>query len=62
VDFAIPPVDFAMMARATGAEAFTVRDADELDLIDWQTLAARQGPTLLDVHIDPEEKPPLNMA
>ncbi len=62
VDFAIPTVDFAMMARSAGAEAFTVRNAQDLDRIDWQLLANRQGPTLIDIHIDPEEKPPLAMA
>jgi acetolactate synthase-1/2/3 large subunit len=62
VGFDIPPVDFAMMARATGAEAHTIREAGDFDLIDWQALASRQGPTLLDVLIDPEERPPLAMA
>jgi len=55
-------VDFAMMARAAGAEAHTIREAGDFDLIDWQALAERQGPTLLDVMIDPEERPPLAMA
>jgi acetolactate synthase-1/2/3 large subunit len=62
VDFSIPPVDFAMMARATGAEAHTIRTAGDFELIDWQALATRQGPTLLDILIDPEERPPLAMA
>lgn len=62
VDFDIPPVDFAMMARATGAEAHTIRIAEDFERIDWQALASRQGPTLLDVRIDPEERPPLAMA
>jgi len=62
VDFDIPPVDFAMMARAAGAEAHTIRSAGDFDLIDWNKLANRQGPTLLDVRIDPEERPPLAMA
>ncbi len=62
VDFDIPPVDFAMMARAAGAEAHTIRNAGDFDLIDWNMLANRKGPTLLDVRIDPEERPPLAMA
>jgi acetolactate synthase-1/2/3 large subunit len=62
IGFDIPPVDFAMMARATGAEAHTIREAKDFDLIDWQALAERQGPTLLHVLIDPEERPPLAMA
>jgi acetolactate synthase-1/2/3 large subunit len=62
VDFSIPPVDFAMMARAAGAEAHTLRGLEDFDRLDWQALAARQGPTLLDIAIDPEEQPPLAMA
>jgi acetolactate synthase I/II/III large subunit len=62
VDFSIPAVDFAMMARATGAQAFTIHGAEDFELIDWQALAGHQGPTLLDVIIDPEESPPLAMA
>jgi len=62
VDFAIPKVDFAMMARAAGAEAHTIREARDFDLIDWQALALRKNPTLIDVLIDPEARPPLAMA
>jgi acetolactate synthase-1/2/3 large subunit len=62
VAFSIPAVDFAMMARATGAHSHTIREAKDFDRIDWQKLSLRQGPTLLDVLIDPEEKPPLAMG
>jgi len=62
VEYSIPSVDFAMMARATGAEAYTIREAKDFDSIDWQALAHRQGPTLVNVLIDPEEPPPLAMA
>jgi acetolactate synthase-1/2/3 large subunit len=62
VDFTIPSVDFSMMAVACGAEAHTIREIKDFDQIDWDALAVRQGPTLLDVLIDPEEKPPLAMA
>jgi acetolactate synthase-1/2/3 large subunit len=62
VDYSIPPVDFAMMARATGADAHTIKEAKDFDTIDWQALALRRGPTLLNVLIDPEESPPLAMS
>ncbi|MRR55985.1 MAG: thiamine pyrophosphate-binding protein [Deltaproteobacteria bacterium] len=62
VEYRIPAVDFAMMARAAGAEAYTIREGKDFDEIDWQALALRQGPTLLDVIIDPEVTPPLSMA
>jgi acetolactate synthase-1/2/3 large subunit len=62
VEYSIPSVDFAMMARATGADAYTIREVKDFDTIDWQALALRQGPTLVNVLIDPEEPPPLAMA
>jgi acetolactate synthase-1/2/3 large subunit len=62
VDFSIPAVDFAMMARSTGARGFTIRSIEDLEALDWRELATHQGPTLLDVIIDPEEPPPLAMA
>lgn len=62
VDFAIPPVDFAMMARAAGAEAYTICEAKDFEQINWQAMALRKKPTLLDVLIDPDARPPLAMA
>ncbi len=61
VDFSIPPVDFCMMANAVGANAHTIRHPEDFELIDFQAVCRRNGPTLLDVHIDPEEVPPLGM-
>ncbi len=62
IGFNIPEVDFAMMARSTGARGYTIREARDLDAIDWQDLVTHQGPTLLEVLIDPDEPPPLAMA
>jgi len=62
VEYAIPTVDFAMMARAAGADAFTVRDSDELERLNWRAIAGLKRPMLLDVRIDPEARPPLAMA
>lgn len=62
VDFAIPPVDFCMMAKAMGANALTIRHPEDLEQIDYQDLCRRNGPTLLDVYIDPDETPPIGMC
>jgi acetolactate synthase I/II/III large subunit len=62
VEFEIPAVDFAMMARAVGAQAHTIGEERDLERIDWQKLALHQGPTLLDVTVDREKRPPLAMA
>lgn len=59
VDFSIPPVDFCQMAKAVGADGYTIRCHDDFERLDIQSLHARPGPTILDVHIDPDEPPPL---
>ena len=57
----LPPTDFAMLARALGAQGITLRTPEEMDELDINALCARKGPTLLDVHIDPEAVPPMNV-
>ncbi len=59
VGFELPPVDFAQVARAMGAAAETVRNVAELTALDFTDICRREGPTLLDVYIDPEEVPPM---
>jgi acetolactate synthase-1/2/3 large subunit len=61
IDLSIPPVDFSMMAESVGAVAHTIRNDKDLGQIDFQILCERKGPTLLDIHVDPEEPPPLGM-
>ncbi|WP_459868232.1 thiamine pyrophosphate-binding protein [Endothiovibrio diazotrophicus] len=55
----LPPVDFKAFAEAMGVEAFTVRSLAELERLDFERLGCKRGPTLLDVHIDPEKVPPM---
>lgn len=59
--FSLPKVDFCLMAKAAGAEAFTVRHPKDFEKIDFHGLCRRKGPTLLEVFIDPEARPPLGM-
>jgi acetolactate synthase-1/2/3 large subunit len=61
IAFELPPTDFAAMARALGAQAYTVRSPDDLSKLDMQAICDHKGPTLLDIHIDPEEVPPMNL-
>jgi len=51
-DSRIPPVDFAMLARALGAESETVRSEVELDRLLEAAITGRR-PFVLDVRIDP---------
>lgn len=60
VAYELPPVDFARMARAMGAQGWTIRTAADLRAVDFDALSAHPGPTVLDVHIDPEEVPPMS--
>ena len=57
----LPPTDFAALARALGAEGHTIRSPEDMLALDIDAICARKGPTLLDVLIDPEEVPPMNV-
>lgn len=57
----MPPTDFAALARALGAEAYTIRTPEDLAALNIKAICKRKGPTLLDVHIDPNEVPPMNV-
>jgi acetolactate synthase I/II/III large subunit len=61
IGFALPKVDFAMMAAAMGIPGHVVRSPKDLDALDFKAIFARRGPTLLDVRIDGEEVPPMNV-
>ncbi len=57
----LPPTDFAALARAMGAVAHTIHAPADLLNLDIGAICARRGPTLLDVFIDPDEVPPMNV-
>jgi acetolactate synthase-1/2/3 large subunit len=57
--FSLPTTDFAAMARAMGAQAYTIRSPDDMAALPIEAICTRNGPTLLDVHIDPEQVPPM---
>jgi len=59
IGFELPKINFAKMAQAMGVEGITVSTPQELVQIDWQALGDKQGPTLIDLHIDPNEIPPM---
>lgn len=61
IGFQLPQVDFAAMAAAMGIPGHVVRSTQDLDALDFGALLSRRGPTLLDVRIDGEEVPPMNL-
>jgi acetolactate synthase I/II/III large subunit len=56
---ALPPTDFAMIARALGIEAYRIASLAELEALDVASLFDRPGPVLLDVLVDAAVAPPI---
>jgi acetolactate synthase-1/2/3 large subunit len=61
IAFELPRTDFAALAKALGADAYTIRSPEDFRSLDIPAICKRQGPTLLDVYIDAEEVPPMNL-
>ena len=59
IGYALPPTDFAALSRALGGRGHTIRTVQQLQALDIGAICKYPGPTLLDVHIDPEEVPPI---
>ncbi|WP_370277628.1 thiamine pyrophosphate-binding protein [Pontibacterium sp.] len=57
--FALPEINFALMAEAMGIEGIVVESPWELEAVDFERLFAKRGPTIIDIRIDPEEIPPM---
>ena len=56
----LPNIGYALMASAMGVMSKTIETADDLNNLNIQTICNRNGPTLLDVRIDPSEIPPMS--
>jgi pyruvate dehydrogenase (quinone)/pyruvate oxidase len=52
----LQPIDFAMVARACGAEGFTIREPGDCGKIVEQALAA-PGPVVVEAYVDQYEPP-----
>ena len=59
IGFELPQINFAGLANAIGARGFVIRTVDDLNALDVDSLCHSDGPSLLDIHIDPEEVPPM---
>ena len=59
IGFELPPINFAMMAEAVGATGITIKSPEDFAQLNVGKLLAGNKPTLLDIHIDPEETPPM---
>lgn len=61
IPYSFPVVDFNAMAKAMGADAYTVRNVSDLEALDIQAMCQREGPTVLDIYIDGDVTPPMGM-
>ncbi|MCB1876359.1 MAG: thiamine pyrophosphate-binding protein [Chromatiales bacterium] len=61
VAYELPAVDFAAMARAVGARASVIHSRDDLARLDLESFGPGNGPMLLDVRVDPEAVPPMDL-
>lgn len=61
IGFQLPATDFAAMARALGADGYTVHSPADMATLDIAAMCGKKGPSLIDVHIDCEEVPPMNL-
>lgn len=59
IGFELPIVDYAKVARAMGAQAFTLKKPEDFINLDFSHIYNTNGPTLLDVYIDGDEIPPM---
>ena len=55
----LPLVDFAAIAAAQGAAAYSVKSWEDFEFIPEQAWLCEAGPVLIDVQIDGEEIPPM---
>ena len=59
IGFELPPTDFVAYAKAMGVDGYSIHSPEDMADLDIAALCKRAGPTLLDVHIDQNEIPPL---
>lgn len=60
VGFELGEVNFAKMAESMGLEGIVVSSNEEMEAIDFDSLFAKDEPTLIDIRIDKEEVPPMS--
>jgi acetolactate synthase I/II/III large subunit len=61
VAYELPTVDFRMMAESMGIPGHVIRTAEDFENLDLDAILSHPGPTVLDVRIDQEEAPPMEL-
>jgi acetolactate synthase-1/2/3 large subunit len=57
--FELPEINYCDYAQAMGVPGYIIRSPQDFLALDIEAICQRQGPTLFDVRIDPEEVPPM---
>jgi acetolactate synthase-1/2/3 large subunit len=61
IGFELPAIDFSAMAIAMGVRGYRISCPQDLMDLTIDDLCHGEGPTLLDICIDPEEVPPMGL-
>lgn len=57
----LPQIDYRKLAEAMGIPGHVIESPQDLEALDFPALFERNGPTLLDVRVDPDEVPPMSL-
>ncbi len=61
IGFELPPVDFRLMAESMGIPGHVIYTAQDFENLDMDAILHHPGPTVLDVRVDREEAPPMEL-
>ncbi|MFC1684420.1 thiamine pyrophosphate-binding protein [Pseudomonadota bacterium] len=59
IGFELPEIDYVAYAEIMGGKGYSIHSPKDLAELDFDAILKYPGPTLLDVHIDREESPPI---
>lgn len=59
--FELPKINYRRMAEAMDIPGHVINSPEDIEALDFAAIFARKGPTLLDVRIDGEAVPPMNV-
>ena len=61
IGFELPIVDFQLLAESMGIPGRVIRTAEDFDKLDLDAIFRHPGPTVLDVRVDKEAAPPMEL-
>ena len=61
IAFELPTVDFRLLAQSMGIPGHVIRTAQDFENLDLEAILSHPGPTVLDVRVDREEAPPMEL-